>query len=229
MTTVYDRNPALQKPRGRAAWAESLVPILEELRDRLRQRPVQEIAQLAGVARQPEECMLMLQHLNGAFSLSWPELVVYAAGSHEPCGAELQGLVLYYLTMADGTPVTGHWVAFRDLPNGWLYNQAFQSYTGDVLVQAIGDDLDQLHRAARAAGGQPLDLGDISYAFVGLPRIPLAFVYWRGDEEFPAQAQVLFDAAAGNYLPIDGSAALGRRLISQILAEAASSSSTKEL
>ncbi|MCB0147619.1 MAG: DUF3786 domain-containing protein, partial [Caldilineaceae bacterium] len=94
------------------------------------------------------------------------------------------------------------------------------SYTGDVLVQAVGNDLETLRRLALACGGEPIGVGDAGFAFRGLPRVPLALIYWQGDDEFPPRAFVLFDETACHYLPIDGCAALGRRLISRLLAEA---------
>jgi hypothetical protein len=39
---------------------------------------------------------------------------------------------------------------------------------------------------------------------------------WAGDDEFPAQAQVLFQESAPHYLITDGLAILGSLLIGQI-------------
>jgi hypothetical protein len=50
--------------------------------------------------------------------------------------------------------------------------------------------------------------------------VPLAVVYWYGDDEFPPNASVLFDASAGHYLSTDGLAVLGRELCSKIIREA---------
>ena len=35
-------------------------------------------------------------------------------------------MFLYYLQTADGSPLKGKWVAFRDLPGGMFYHQAYQ-------------------------------------------------------------------------------------------------------
>ena len=36
-----------------------------------------------------------------------------------------------------------------------------------------------------------------------LPRIPLTFVIWAADEEFPARASILFDETTGSHLLLD--------------------------
>ncbi len=215
--TVFERNPTLSKPGGRGAWAESLSPLLEELRAALHNRTPQEIARRAGVSWQPESNAFLIQHLEQCYSISWPELAAYCSDGSKPCDAELQTLFLYYLERATGALPQERWVTFRELLDGGFYYRAFESYTGHPLVQAVGDELDSLCRAADAIGGKPIAVGDAGFRFMGLPHIPLALIYWRGDEDFPPQAQVLFDPVASEYLPIDGSAALGRRLVQRIL------------
>lgn len=181
-------------------------------------RPEQ-LALTSGAVWQADTEELRLSCLSETFRIPWPALIAYPAVGHEPCGADLQGLLLYYLATADGTPAANRWIAFRELPDGWLYHQAFQGYTGRRLVQAVGSDVDAFTWAVRSLGGRPIEVGDAGYAFDALPHVPLAVVYWRGDDEFPPQAQVLFDAAAMHYLPTDGLAMLGQRLIHRLLKE----------
>jgi hypothetical protein len=68
-----------------------------------------------------------------------------------------------------------------------------------------------------AAGGLPLELADAAFAFQALPRLALAVLVWAGDEEFPAQASVVFDAAAGHYLPAEDLAGLGELLARRLI------------
>ena len=105
-------------------------------------------------------------------------------------------------------------------PDGLFYAASFAQRAEAPLAQAFGagsGGLEALRVAAAAAGGLPLELADAAYAFQALPRLALAALVWAGDDEFPAQASMVFDAAAGHYLPAEDLAGLGgllaRRLI----------------
>jgi hypothetical protein len=129
----------------------------------------------------------------------------------------LQSLILTYLYTADGTPPIDRWVGFRELPNGLFYAQAFQGYTGAVLVRDLNGDVAALKRASEKLQGAVLALGEVGYVFQVLPRVKLAVSMWSGDDEFPAQAQVLFQETASHYLITDGLAIVGSLLIGQIV------------
>lgn len=211
---------------ARAYWLASLELRLHELREAVRRVPPVELAarsgalfEAAGPANGSSGGEFWLRYLGQDYRITWPELVAYPENSQAPCPANLQGLFLYYLTTADGTLPTGVWMAFRELPDGHFYAQAFQGYTGDRLVKAVGSDLESLISAARKLEGFRLDFGDVAFRFDVLPRIPLALVYWLGDEEFSPSAQVLFDETASHYMPTDGLAVLGSHLIDLLIGE----------
>ena len=159
-----------------------------------------------------------------------PHLVTHPGGDVSAGGAPahvaVSILLLHYLLRADGTPPTGEWLAFRELPDGMFYAPSFAQRAEATLAQAFGagsgsrDGLSRLRAAAAAAGGLPLELADAAFAFQALPRLTLAVLVWAGDDEFPAQASVVFDAAAGHYLPAEDLAVLGgllaRRLTSGV-------------
>jgi len=215
--TVFDRNPSLKQPSGRAGWATSFAPVLADLRRTLLDREPARIASLAGADWSADRQEFALDLLGERCRIGWPDLVAYRAGATCPLSTNLQGLLLYYLSLADGSAPSGTWISFRELPDGWLYHQAFQGYSGDVLARELGNDIGAFATAAVALGGAPLGLGDCGYGFTCLPRVKLALVYWRGDEEFAPRAQVLFDASASHYLTTDGLAGLGSHLISRLL------------
>jgi hypothetical protein len=62
-----------------------------------------------------------------------------------------------------------------------------------------------------------LRFGDASFSFRPLPRLALACVLWLGDDEVPGSAKVLFDAAAGHYLPTEDLAGDGGMLAGRLL------------
>jgi len=43
----------------------------------------------------------------------------------------------------------------------------------------------------------------MAYQFQAFPNIPITYIYWNGDEEFPASVQVLFDSSIKDYLPLE--------------------------
>ena len=126
-------------------------------------------------------------------------------------------LILHYLINADGTPFADHWISFRELPGGHIYDAAFRRRANLRLAQAFGRDLDGFVAAAKALGGESLTYGDASFLFPMFPRLRLAVVLYLADEEFPASANVLFDAAAGHYLPTEDLAVLGGMLAGRLI------------
>lgn len=154
--------------------------------------------------------------------VSCPDFQAGELQSERTLSPGMQLLLLYYFSLSDGTPQSGGWISFSELPDGRFYNQAFQGYTGKVLARQFKNDVAAFREAAKKAGGQPLEschgLGDAAFKFEVLPLVSLGVAYWCGDEDFPASCQVLFDAAAGHHLSTDGCAILGSMLTHRILA-----------
>ena len=194
-------------------WRRSLEPKIEEARAALRGVPVEELARRSG--GRVVGGRLELPFLGAVYTLE-PDGFTFRRPDGSPAHEEEEAMLLDYLRNADGAPPSGRWVGFRELPHGTFYFRAFQGYTGDELVRRL--DSDGFRRAAERAGGRPIPLGDLGYEFRPLPLIPVAVVWWEGDEEFPPKASVLFDANSGRYLPTEGLAILGRLLCRKLIA-----------
>ncbi|MFO8191726.1 MAG: DUF3786 domain-containing protein [Bacillota bacterium] len=112
-------------------------------------------------------------------------------------------ILLHYLVTADGTPLTGQWIAFRHLPGGHIYIDPFNRRAVNPFLKTFGEQPEDFQQAASALGGYQLALSGISIAIPVLPRVPICFILWPGDEEMPASANILFDEAASSYLPTE--------------------------
>jgi len=145
-----------------------------------------------------------------------PRISVRSISGQEP-DITSRLIILHYLIHADGTPPADHWISFRELPDGLVYDPAFQKRSSLRLVQVYGTDPKGFAAAAEALGGQRLTFGNASYMFRLLPRVPLAVILHLGDEEFGPAVNVLFDAAAGHYLPTEDLAVLGGILASSLI------------
>ena len=150
-------------------------------------------------------------------SLTYPSFIALDPATRQELRPDQLTLLLYYFSAADGTPETGQWISFADLPDGRFYNQAFQGYTGHELVKAIGSDQPAFERAAASLDGRPYPQGDAAFIFRALPYMALLVIFWQGDEDFPASYQILFDASASHYLPTDACAILGSTLTHRLI------------
>lgn len=191
-----------------------LLPTIARLRQELQGEDGRLLAVRAGAEWRDGE--IRLRFLGDEYIILWPEAVVRQADGSE-ARPDIQVILLTYLRNADGTPPTGSWIAFRELPDGGFYHRAFQSYSGDRLARFLGDDLPTFRRAAEQIGGRREPMGDASYSFRVLPHVWLAAVLWQGDEEFPASARILFDKVCSRYLATDLLATLGRMLVNRLL------------
>jgi hypothetical protein len=154
-------------------------------------------------------------------SLTFPEFTGRYAGTGQLLNTFSLALLAYYFTISDGTPLTGEWISFSELPEGRFYNQAFQGYTGGELAKIFGDDEDGFTQASARAGGRmpKLDkvLGDRAFFFRVLPKVSLLAVCWLGDEDFPSSYNILFDAAVSHHLSTDACAIVGGTLTRRLI------------
>jgi hypothetical protein len=200
--------------------AELLARRVDELRDELRERDPFLLAANTGAAFQekgPNRGEFRLPLWGQEVALTWPDLVGRDGEKGEPLPIFIQAQLAYYFHASDGTPPSGTWIAFTDLPDGQFYTQAFQGYTGQELVKAFGNDLDAFIRVAQKLGGQRDAIGDAAFAFGVLPKVALLAVAWQGDEDFPPSYRVLFDTAVSHHLSTDACAILGSTLTRRLI------------
>lgn len=192
---------------------------VDELRTALRSVPVEMLAERTGSRYQaigPERGEFRLALFDAPVMISFPGLVAYdSADSEMPLS--VQAVMAYYYHTGDGMPLSGHWVSFADLPDGRMYNTAFQGYSGDELVKTFGLDVDAFKSACGKSEGRAVGYGDAAYVFQALPRLPMMVNYWCGDEDFPSSCKILFDESVSHYLPTDVCAILGSMLTRKLI------------
>ncbi len=198
-------------------WIDRLAPVVAEAKETLHQRKPSKLMMLTG-CRQDPDGVFHLPFFWQEYLISPDDFSVRRAEDGEEPSSFIQSLILTYLVTADGTTPSRRWIGFRELPAGMFYAQAFRGYTGIRLVRQLEGGLESLESAAQALGGEPLEaIGDAGYSFPVLPRVRVGVVYWRGDEELPSQARVLFEDTAHHYMPTDGLAIIGSHLVGYIL------------
>ena len=129
-------------------------------------------------------------------------------------------LLLHYLLGRPPRPVKDQLVAFKNLPGASFYDPTYQKRGPRRIARRFGEDAESFRRACRRLGWHEENLGDASFRFDILPKIAGVVVLHAGDEEFPAEANILFEDRIINYLPLEDVAVLAG-LIDTRLAKAA--------
>ena len=102
----------------------------------------------------------------------------------------------------------GKLISFRELPSGSIYIGPFTNRAIKPLVSIFGDRPGALAEAAEKIGGQRVEMGDLSVKVPVLPKIPITFLLWEGEDEFTSSGNVLFDASAPSHLDTEDYALL---------------------
>jgi hypothetical protein len=111
--------------------------------------------------------------------------------------------ILFYLLRAKESLNIGEWITEKDIPGGVAFFTGPHAIPSGLVTEKVKNNIDLFKRACKELGGEEGDMGDASFVFRILPRIPVTVVYWLGDEEFKPEAKLLFDRTMGEHLPLD--------------------------
>ncbi len=163
---------------------------------------------------------LVTPFLDRIYHLSYPD---FAFGDPAAPDKEIplqeQVLILHYLQGALKGQILGRWVAYREIPGAGFYFSVFAKRAIDPLKKVFGQRLDGFHAAAAALQGRAVAAGDAGYEFTLFPKAPLQLILYLGDEEFPAEANILFDAGIKELLSPEDAAWLASLLVYRLLAK----------
>ena len=110
---------------------------------------------------------------------------------------------------AESVPEALKLVSFRQLPGGHAYHKAFLGRAVLSIRRVFGPKPRMLVEAAKLLGGSEVNYGDCSVKVYSFPLVPITVVLWRESPEFPASANMLFDASISHYLTTEQIAMLG--------------------
>jgi len=127
-------------------------------------------------------------------------------------------LVAHYLVRsASGAPLAGTLINYKQVQDGAVYFPAFEKRSIKPLLGAFGADPQLLPAAAGGLGGVRAEYGDVGVKIMAFARVPLYFVLWYGDDEFPADASILFDASIGTRLSAEDIAVLCQQVVIRLV------------
>lgn len=88
---------------------------------------------------------------------------------------------------------TGRFIPFRDVKGAAPFDPAFKKQILEPFARAFEGKKDLLIAAGKHLGFQRLAQSDAGFEASAFVCVPIRFLFWDGDDEFPAQANILFD------------------------------------
>lgn len=95
---------------------------------------------------------------------------------------------------------SGNLVAFRQVKRVYPFEAAYRRTIISRLQDTFSGKTDALRKACEALGGTPLPQGDVGYVLPVFPFLNIAVLFWDKDEEFDAQANMLFDSEITEFM-----------------------------
>lgn len=103
----------------------------------------------------------------------------------------------------EGAALTGEWVSFSQLKDASPFDAAFRKGNLAPIAATFTGHMEDLEQALIAYGGKKLPHGDVGYEIQPFCCIPMRVLFWEGDDEFPAQANLLFDRSATDFIHVE--------------------------
>jgi hypothetical protein len=162
----------------------------------------------------------VLHFFSDPYSIQFPQIEFYSP-SKKTVSLVTRILLLHYLIRADGSSLNGNWVAYKDIPGGLLYAGVFARRVTEPLLRKFGRSAKWFKEMGIKLGGELGGVGDASFILKAFPYIPMQYVLWEGDEEFPPTVQLLFDASVDHYLSLEDIVVLGQMATGRLIHQSA--------
>ena len=124
--------------------------------------------------------------LNEDKTLSWPE------ADDECFKPKERILFMRYLLEGKKVGFTTEFAAYKEFPDGAIYNQPFTGRCIYRMLGSYGKNTEAFIKACEYYGGHQVRSSGIQYEFEFMKNLFLRFILWEGDDEFPANMQILF-------------------------------------
>ena len=188
---------------------------------RLGELPLEERAAKAGVGLVKKEgaAYLSIPFFDENIELAVPGFVFKSAkGSNITLTAKI--IILHYLIQASGAQVGAGIKPYEDIPGCRVYLPVFERRVVTPLLRAFGYSRDAFSAAGKALGGKAEEYGNASFTLYAFPRLPITFILWEGEDEFPPSIKVLLDQSIHTYLPLEDIVVVSKMAATRILKEA---------
>ncbi len=129
--------------------------------------------------------------------------IEYAPVNCVPFHPYLDLFTIHYLLRAQAVEPAQVWISEKDIPGGATFFRGPHEIPTGLITGRFGDDIDGFKNRCEQLRGTPLDMADAAFAFDITSRVSVALLYWAGDDEFPAEAKLLYDRSIAEPFALD--------------------------
>ena len=127
-----------------------------------------------------------LRVLNEDKTLSWPS-------ADDDCFKPKERILfMRYLLEGKTVRFTTEFAAYKEFDDGAIYNQPFTGRCIYRMLGSYGKNPEGFIKACEHWGGHRIKSSGIMYEFEFMKNLFLRYILWEGDDEFPANMQILF-------------------------------------
>ncbi|MBA3066217.1 DUF3786 domain-containing protein [bacterium] len=127
-------------------------------------------------------------------------------------------LILHYLIKKiEGLPEeTGKWISFKEMDGGEIYYPAFRKRAVEPVIRKYGANPEKLLVNLDRPGVSKESAGDCSVKLYPFEGVPVLIAVFGQDDEFPADASVLFDGSIKKIFVTEDAAVLAGLVASKL-------------
>lgn len=109
--------------------------------------------------------------------------------------------------------------SFKQIKGSMAYQSAFTVRSETNLVPYVSQIQGRKRKVIEAFDGYENEAasGDLSFILYPLPKLPLYYIFYLADEEFPASVTCLFASNAEIFMPVDGLADVGEYTAKKVI------------
>lgn len=109
--------------------------------------------------------------------------------------------------------------SFKQIKGSMAYQSAFTVRSEKSLIPYVSRIQGCKRKVIEAFNGYENEAasGDLSFILYPLPKLPLYYIFYLADEEFPASVTCLFASNAEIFMPVDGLADVGEYTAKKVI------------
>ncbi len=112
---------------------------------------------------------------------------------------EMNFFNMFHYAVENPVP-SGELVPFRQVKRAYPFEAAYKKGTIQPFERDFAGRVPQLQTALQALKAKPMRQGDAGGILDILPGLRIALTFWDADDEFPAQANLLFDSNITDFM-----------------------------